>query len=287
MGSRQVSFFKRRFTRARMGATALVMRRLDGAAEPLTIEDEGVECLGPLVVENVSAGGALLLGGAGFRVGQAVELELQLRRGLLIRTRAVIVRIEPHLRPMGVAVQFLDLSREAEEAIQQAVWEAIERTRAGGRKVIAVTPLEHDSRQLGLSIASLGMEPLLVTTLLDALRWLQDPRVVVSALMIDARAEGGTGLDALTWCADAFPGVRRVLIAHTDEKQNHARDPRRRAADAIVQGPIELRRLARALGVHAPHQTETKRPASPWTETGPSSALRRPPALSTIPVPGW
>lgn len=69
MGSRQVSFFKRRFTRARMGTTALVLRRLDGAPDRFFIEDEGVECLGPLLVENLSAGGALLLGGSDWHVG--------------------------------------------------------------------------------------------------------------------------------------------------------------------------------------------------------------------------
>ena len=172
MGSRQVTFFKRRFTRARMGTTAFVLRRLDGSTEPPAVEDEGVECLGPLVVENLSAGGALLLGGSGWHIGQLVEVELLLRRRSPIRARAVIVRIEAHRNPVGIAVQFQDLSPRVEASINEAVWEAIERTQAAGRKVIVVTPHEEDILLLGLSIASLGLEPLIVNTVLEALRWL-------------------------------------------------------------------------------------------------------------------
>lgn len=150
---------------------------------------------------------------------------------------------------MGIAVQFQNLFQSVEESINAAVWEAIERTQAAGKKVIVVTPREEDILLLGLSIASLGLEPLMVNTVLEALRWLQDPHVVVSGLIIDSGAEGNTGLDALAWCADAFPRVRCVMIAREGELQQRPRDPRLRAAGAIVRRPVELRRLARDLGV--------------------------------------
>jgi len=286
MGERQVSFFKRRFTRARMGTTAFVLRRPDGAADRVSVEAEGVEQVGPLLVENLSAGGALLLGGCGWRVGQTVEVELRLKRTSPIRARAVIVRVETHRSPVGIAVQFQDLPRSVEESIDEAVARAIERTQAAGRKVIVVTPREEDILLLGLSIASLGLEPLMVNTVLEALRWLQDPHIVVSGLMIDSGAEGNTGLDALAWCADVFPRVRCVMIVQEDELKGRPRDPRLRAAVAIVRRPVELRRLARGLGVRVPHDMRTERQIGHWMEVDHSDPSRVP-ARSTIPVAGW
>jgi len=285
MGPRQFSFFKRRFTRARMGTSAFVLRRSDGDADRLPVEEDGVEYLGPLVVENLSAGGALLLGGSGWRVGQRVEVELRLRRASPIRAPAVIVRIETHRTPVGFAVQFQDLPESVEESINEAVRKAIERTQAPGRKVIVVTPREEDILLLGLSIASLGFEPLIVNTVLEALRWLQDPHTVVSGLMIDSGAEGNTGLDALAWCADAFPRVRCVMIVREGELHGRPRDPRLRAAGAIVRRPVELSRLASGLGVRVPHEMRTERQIDHCMEVVHSDL--RVPARSTIPVAGW
>lgn len=287
MGSRQVSFFKRRFTRARIGATAFVLGRLDGSAERVSVDEEQVECLGPLVVENLSAGGALLLGGSGWRVGQTVELELKLRRRAPIRAHAVIVRVEAHKNPIGVAVEFQDLPQAVEESIHEAVRAAIERSQAAGRKVVVVTPHEEDILLLGLSIASLGLEPIVVSTVLEGLRWLQDPHVAVSGLMIDSAADGDTGVDALAWCADAFPGVRCVMIVREGELQQRTRDPRLRAAGAIVRRPVGLRRIASGLGVRVPHEMRAERQTDHWIEAYLNSERSTQPALSTIPVPGW
>src|SRR5262245_45148803 len=125
MGSRQFPFQKRRFARARMEATAFVLRRCDESARRVVVEDEGAECLGPLAVENVSAGGALLLGGARWHLGQIVGLELRLRHGLVVRGSAMVVRVETHRGQPAVAMEFQDLPREMERAIQEAVREAL------------------------------------------------------------------------------------------------------------------------------------------------------------------
>jgi len=275
-------FFKRRFVRAHMGTHAYLMRRVDDSAGPISVE-QSVECLGPLLVENLSAGGALLLGGAGFRIGQFVQVELPLQRRVVVCVRAVVVRIESHRTPGGVALQFVDVPRVIEDAIQHAVWAALRHKRRGGRKVVVVTPRADDERLLGPQIISLGVEPVFVSTLLEALRWLQDPRTLVSALVIDAGAEGGQGLDALAWCEDAFPYVRRVLIAD-ESSQDHGRAARRHVIHAIIRREIALPRLARALAERAPRHTLLDAQGTPRFASLPP-AVYRSRSASTIPVP--
>jgi len=253
MSSRStVAFLQRRFVRARVDATAVIMGRHNDSRRPASV-DERVECAAQLVVENLSAGGVLLLGGTGWYVGQDVELELRFTRGVRIQARAMVVRIESHRTPHGAALQFQDLPPATEVAIQDAVWAAIARNRSGAKKVVVVTPEASDARQMGPMIMSLGMDPVFVTSLFEALRWLQDPDVVVSALLLDVHAEGELALDAMKWCAEAFPDVRRALIAGHDTPEQ-ARNLRRINTHAIVKRPLVLRRLARALGVRAPHQ---------------------------------
>ena len=65
--TKPVPFFKRRFVRARMGTHAYLMRRVDDSVGPISVE-QSVECLGPLLVENLSRSG----------IGAALNEERQL-----------------------------------------------------------------------------------------------------------------------------------------------------------------------------------------------------------------
>jgi hypothetical protein len=230
--SKRGPFVKRQAARARVGATAFVLRA------------EG--CAGPFVVDNLSAGGALLLGGSGWRPGETFEIQLRLHSGAELRTSAAVLRCERRREEMSVAVQFQNMPADVEDALQDAVAAALEHHRAqAAAAIVVVTPWPHDADVVSGAISRSGATPLIVTTFLDALRWLQDPRMLVKALIVDADAESGSGMEALEWCAAEFPAVRRVLLvpeAGGAEQRNTQR------ACATLARPITARRLARALG---------------------------------------
>ncbi len=237
---------KRQAARARLGATAFVLR--------------AGGCAGPFVVDNLSAGGALLIGGTEWRTGERFELQLRLQSGAELRTSAAVLRCERRRDEAFVAVQFQNVPPEVEDALQDAVAEAIEHHRAqAASAIVVVTPWPHDVEVVSGAISRSGATPLIVTTFLDALRWLQDPRVLVKALIVDADAESGSGMEALEWCAEEFPAVRRVLLvpeAGGAEQRNTHR------ACATLARPITARRLTRALGRVSARRRERARSVS-------------------------
>ena len=70
-------------------------------------------------VANLSAGGALLIGGPRVRIGRRVEVVLALAGRTPIDVAAEVVRDDP--RHGMVAVRFVGLEAELEDEIQQAV----------------------------------------------------------------------------------------------------------------------------------------------------------------------
>lgn len=97
--------------------------------------------VGPFLVENLSAGGAMLTGGTSLPAGATVFLQLQLpgRRDPMSVAATVVRGPEATPRGASFAVEFRDLAPEDEDAIQSAVLEALEESRAhggvGARKV--------------------------------------------------------------------------------------------------------------------------------------------------------
>jgi hypothetical protein len=217
-----------------------------------------------LSIENLSASGALLVGD-GFAIGETLELELVLSRDLAVHVRALVVRLERRRDDTAVAVQFKDLAPDAENAILKVVERAIERTRAEGTPaIVAITSHTEDVEPLGSAIVASGLQPLVVLTFLDALCWLQDPHVRVTALAVDLQVDRGSGLEVLSWCAEAFPTVRRVLICRAGESEALGK-LRCRIAHAILVRPLETRRLWPALGV-----TPVRQSPSPQRSSWPS-----------------
>lgn len=75
----------------------------------------------PFTIDNISVGGARIIGTLALRLRQRVQLVLQLDTGL-VNVEAEVVRIDtPDLLADQVAVRFLDPPPDAREAIREVV----------------------------------------------------------------------------------------------------------------------------------------------------------------------
>ncbi len=86
--------------------------------------------VGRFALGNLSAGGALLTGGAPLAIGTRMEILVFLRDWQPLRLPAVVVRTHP---VSGFAVAFEDLSPETEDKIHDAVVAQLEASQARAR----------------------------------------------------------------------------------------------------------------------------------------------------------
>ena len=203
--------------------------------------------IGPLTVENLGVGGALLIGGAGWTLGETFELELRFDMHTVIHVAAKVLRLEERRGQGGVAARFEGLSADAEHVIQSAVATEIGRSRSRAKAAIVVVIPPGRGDHLREAITETEATPLFVPTFLDALRWLQEPNVLVRALIVDVDAEPGLGVEMVRWCAEEFPAVKRFLLSAPSVDAHRA--PGERHDDyAILTRPVTTRSLAKALG---------------------------------------
>lgn len=248
MDSRQGSRLKRRFVRVRMSVVALVHVGA-GHAHPVT-------------VENLSASGALLVGPEPLPVGQCVKVDMVLDRRRFASLPALVTRVEQSRGAVAVAVQFKDLAPEVEKALAAAVMDTVERARAESPTAIVIAAVQgKDIQALVRSVQAHGIQPLVVATFLDALRWLQDAQLNVEALIVDL--EGGIGREALRWCAEAFPRVRRVLMATAADTIELLSRQSSVLPDAVLVSPVEPRSVPAALGLSSAPTLISVAPSSP------------------------
>jgi hypothetical protein len=107
------SIERRAHSRAELPATAVLLRG-------------GVDA-GRYIVQNLSAAGALLTGDADVDVGSPVELRLEIgSRGPVIVKGRVIRRAKTISNLVALAISFRHRSPDTEDAIQQAVLDALE-----------------------------------------------------------------------------------------------------------------------------------------------------------------
>ncbi|MBI2894166.1 MAG: PilZ domain-containing protein [Deltaproteobacteria bacterium] len=97
-------------------------RQVVAAATVFT--DQG--CIGPLVVDNLSAGGAILAGHAGPPIDTAARVLLQLPGRALIAMPARVVRSSDGDGGPSFAIAFSNVSAAIEDTIQEAVLSALE-----------------------------------------------------------------------------------------------------------------------------------------------------------------
>jgi CheY-like chemotaxis protein len=165
------------------------------------------------VVEDLSAGGALLSGGPELALGENLALSLHVAGVHLVDVRADVIR---HAPAKGTAVAFRNVHALDEDMIQQAVLGALEAFRRGdcpARHVLVVDDSETICKTLQRELGDLGHHVACAWTLDQASAQINDPYVRFDIAIVDLSVGSLEGLDLLKTISDTHPGVHRVLMS--------------------------------------------------------------------------
>lgn len=213
---------------------------------------------GRYVVENLSAGGALLLGEGRLRPGERVTMLLQLSGLKPIRLHAEVVRQEGgEAGAARLAVAFRHLAPSVEDVIHRVVLATLEHlTEVSVPHVLVIDDAPQVCRALERDLHALGRRAVSAATLEEAVTSLSGGERHIDAALVDLRLGQADGLELLAFLADRRPDVRRILmsgnlrpcqleLAVTSGRAHAVLDkPWSRADLRRVLGPSERRRAA-------------------------------------------
>jgi CheY-like chemotaxis protein len=168
---------------------------------------------GSYLVNDLSAGGACLIGEAPLLVGAPVRLLLQLPGRKPIGLAAKVVRRTANsARVQRFAVAFGALAAADEDAIHEALMVGLENARAQALARVLVFrggdlpegALERDLREAGCPSVAVG-------TPLEAVARLTGQQTFATAL-VDLAHAAAAGLDFLEFLGTEHPRIRRVVV---------------------------------------------------------------------------
>ncbi len=191
---------RRRHRRTDVPLTAVLFRR-DAA-------------LGRFVVQNLSAGGALLTGRRDVSADERVRVVLPFPgREPLVLDGRVARRASAPNQLVALAIEFRHRSPRTEDAIQEAlVSELDRRAHVRAPTVLVIQDGEEICRRLAQDARAFGRPVRIASTPLDAVRWLEDPEAPIDVAFVDVSAGEVDGLALLRFLADEYPTVRRILL---------------------------------------------------------------------------
>jgi CheY-like chemotaxis protein len=204
----------------------------------------------PALVENLSAGGALLRGEETPELDEVVEVVLRLPDRPALNLTARVVRCEGSASEGGqrYAVTFKHEAPRTEAALALAVETLLRgHRRALAPEVLLLDPLPDRAVALARAVEALGRQTVLVGTALEALAKIEDPDHVVDTIVIEwAAAEDGLAL--LELLATEYPTSRRVALVSADELLDSRMAARaRQLAHAVLARPFSTAELAHAI----------------------------------------
>ena len=187
---------QRRFPRALLSGTAY-------------LTDAGVP-LGVFRIIDLSASGVLLRGATCALPRRPVEVLLQLSDDRQFRAEGVIVRRHRALSGDAFAVRFSDLGADVEDAIQDAVLEALETIQTASVLIVDDNPVGCGA--LRARLGALGHRSTVVQTPLDVVEFLAQPNEV-EAVLVELMLGHGSGTDVMAFLAQSYPHLTRVLMS--------------------------------------------------------------------------
>lgn len=205
--------------------------------------------IGVFSVDNLSAGGVLLSGGATLSVGETLRILLQLQGHLPIAIHGqVLRRDERGSGAFAYAVTFRDLSAKAEDLIQGAVLLALERQRRLPEPAVLVVDDSPDvCLALERDLRALGRRAFSAVTPLDAVRHLLDAQAGIETAVVDLFLGQANGMDLLAYLADDLPDVRRVIMSGALREAQLQTALSSGRAQAILHKPWDRSALAGAI----------------------------------------
>jgi CheY-like chemotaxis protein len=227
---------KRAFPRGSVVGSAIVIR--------------GEAYVGTYVLENLSAGGALLAGDTKLSIGERVRIMLQLHvRARRFVLEASVARHETRGDQGVFAVRFERLSAAAQDAIHDAVVHELKRSPSGSVVLIIDSAVGH-ADDLARQVEELGSTAVPLGNALEAVAWLQTSVSRTKAVIVDAGLDVVDGLAMLQFIAHDYPAVRRVLACNEEEPFRSALDSG--AVHALLVKPWDPTSVRRVLGVSRP-----------------------------------
>jgi len=142
----------------------------------------------------------------------ALEIELHLTRTIRIVVTAEAVRTERRDDGPRLAVRFLELSADHEDAIEDAIERALASARL--RPVLVVDGIEDRRLDLVDALRARNMTPLTPTTPLEVVDLLATPEHHVPVAAIGARFADIHGREMAAMIAETFPWVRIMVIGN-------------------------------------------------------------------------
>jgi hypothetical protein len=161
--------------------------------------------VGTYVVEDLSAGGALLVGRCPLQINDPVETLFQFGQTLTVPLKARVVRTQNGA--FGIA--FTDLAAAPLRALDEVVRSSEERV-LRPLKTLIIHPNASTRSSLQLDLASLGQLVVSFAGSRDALCWLESAGPAVCAALVHPEIEAPE--QVLTTVATQSPEARRILI---------------------------------------------------------------------------
>jgi len=166
------------------------------------------------LVENLSAGGALLVGDDVLPEGACVVVMLSLPGHRPLRLDAVVTCAQRGTAgARAVAVAFLGPSSRAEDQIQQAALAHLQRKRGRGRAVLLVDDETAVRAALARSLLALRCQVVQAATPLEALERLQEDCRGIGVAIVDLVLGPADGRGLLGYLAEEYPQIRRVAMS--------------------------------------------------------------------------
>jgi hypothetical protein len=226
---------RRKYARANRPTLTVIVRSEDGRTALCT-------------VENVSAGGALLVGHAPeLRVGDLVRLVLK-SDGRILNFAANVVRLEQHDQAFSIAVAFVNVAADVEEHLARVVTSVVEQQRRASPNLILIVSATQVVRDLLVEdLAQHGWSAVAVKTPLEAIWQLDDRSRRFGTALVDFDREPAAALDILIHLIVSHRDIRRILLSNQDPA-TLARETSSWRAHACLRVPWTRAALAAAIG---------------------------------------
>lgn len=167
--------------------------------------------IGLYAVRDLSMGGVLLHGEPLLAAGTKVRVQMTVdgisQEAVL---RGTVLRMDCDV-DHEFAVGFDLLSADEEDAIEEVVVGQLA-TRCR-RQVLVATASQAERERLGQALARLDCDVVEADSALDVVAMLADPDTRPDVVLLGTQFSGGGGLELASFLADAYPRVRRVLVA--------------------------------------------------------------------------
>jgi CheY-like chemotaxis protein len=194
---------------------------------------------GSYLINDISAGGACLVGEAPLPVGEDVRLLLQLEgRAPIGLDGRVVRRASPETGDRIFAVAFADLDGEEEDALHQALVAELERVNARQlARVLVFRGTSEPDELLERDLREVGQESVMVATPLEAVAWLTGPGARFETALVDLSSAAAAGLEFLEFLGTEHPRIRRVVLGAAESDFRAALALRSGRAHAALSRP--------------------------------------------------